>query len=66
MLMLLIVHMTSVLFLVRFDKFCPDYGPLLELHALTLVAHPYPLLTTVNNRSSLLLCIHDQSHLPKK
>ena len=25
-------------------KFCPDYGLLLELHALTLVAHSYALL----------------------
>ena len=38
-------------------KFCPDYGLLLELHALTLVAHSYALLvpnmrtvaSTVNN-----------------
>ena len=28
-------------------KFCPDYGLLLELHALTLVARSYALLITV-------------------
>ena len=28
-------------------KFCPDYGLLLELHALTLVARSYALLTYV-------------------
>ena len=38
LLMLLTVHVTSVLFLVRFNNFCPDYGLLLELHTLTLVA----------------------------
>ena len=27
-------------------KFCPDYGLLLELHALTLVARSYVLLYT--------------------
>ena len=39
MLMLLSVHVTRVLFLVLHGrKFRPDYGLLLELHALTLVA----------------------------
>ena len=41
--MLLGVHMTSVLFLVQLE-FCPDYGLLLELHALTQVARSYVLL----------------------
>ena len=40
MLMLLSVHVTIVLFLVQFN----DFGLLLELHALTLVAHSYALL----------------------
>ena len=48
MLMLLSVHVTRVLFLVLAGnsggKFCPDYGFLLELHALTLVARSYALL----------------------
>ena len=44
MLMLLSVHVTRVLFLVLAGKFCPDYGLLLELHALTLVARSYALL----------------------
>ena len=43
------VYMTSVLFLVRFN---PDYGFLLELHALTLVARSYVLLLV------LLMAIH--------
>ena len=42
--MLLSVHVTSVLFLVLAGKFHPDYGLLLELHALTLVARSYALL----------------------
>ena len=41
--MLLCVHVTSVLFFTG-GKFCPDYGLLLELHALTLVARSYALL----------------------
>jgi len=41
MLMLLSVHVTSVLF----SLFGPDYGLLLELHALTLVTRSYALLT---------------------
>ena len=44
MIMLLSVHATSVLFLVLVEKFRPDYGLVLELHALTLVAHSYALL----------------------
>ena len=44
MLMLLCVHVTRVLFLVLAGKFRPDYGLLLELHALTLVARSYALL----------------------
>ena len=44
MLMLLSVHMTSVLFFSTGGKFHSDYGLLLELHALTLVAHSYALL----------------------
>ena len=43
--MLLSVHVTSVLFLVQFNNFCPEYGLLLELHALTLVARSYALLS---------------------
>ena len=41
---MLSVHVTSILFLVQFNKFHPDYGLLLELHALTLVARFYALL----------------------
>ena len=41
MLMLLSVHVTIVLFLVLAGKFRPDYGLLLELHALALVALSY-------------------------
>ena len=45
MLMLPSVHVTRVLFLVLAgNSFCPDYGLLLELHALTLVACSYALL----------------------
>ena len=40
MLMLLSMHMTSVIFLVQFNNF----GLLLELHTLTLVACSYALL----------------------
>ena len=47
MLMLLSVHVTSVLFLVRFNNFRPDYGLLLELQALTLVARSYVLLVWI-------------------
>ena len=39
--MLLSVHVTSVLFL---EYFRPDYGLLLELHALTLVTCSYAFL----------------------
>ena len=52
MLMLLSVYVTSVLFLVRFNNF-PDYGLLLGLHALTLVAHSYALLLGHVHRNSL-------------
>ena len=54
MLMLLSVHMTSFLFLVRFA--------LLELHTLTLVAHSYALLVRnahpilVRNNYLLIAC----------
>ena len=54
MLMLLSVHMTSVLFFCTGGKFCPDYGLLLELHALTPVAHSYALLW--NGIGKLVLC----------
>ena len=47
MLMLLSVHVTRVLFLILAGKFRPDYGLLLELHALTLVARSYALLLSV-------------------
>ena len=40
-------------------KFCPDYGLLLELHALTLVARSYALLITV----TLILCVFMQATL---
>jgi len=45
MLMLLSVHVNSFLFLVQFNNFHPDYGLLLELHDLTLVARSFALLT---------------------
>ena len=48
MLMLLSMYVTSVLFLVRFNNF----ALLLELHALTLVAHSYALLTEVSTRET--------------
>ena len=42
------MHLTNVLFIVLAGiKFCPDYGLLLELHALTLVARSYALLIGV-------------------
>ena len=44
MLMLLSMHMTSVLFLVRFNNFTLTMG----LHALTLVARSYVLLIRYN------------------
>ena len=44
MLMLLSVHVTSVLFLVRFNNFALAMG----LHALTLVARSYVLLIRYN------------------
>ena len=36
-------------------KFCPDYRLLLELHALTLVAHSYALLHCDNDYYPLIL-----------
>ena len=48
MLMLLCVHVTSVLFLVRFKNFALIMG----LHALTLVAHSYALLLHVGGAPS--------------
>ena len=33
-------------------KFCPDYGLLLELHALTLVARSYALLICIPHQES--------------
>ena len=47
MLMLLSVQVARVLFLVLARKFCPDYGLLLALHALTLVARSYALLSII-------------------
>ena len=47
MVMLLSVHVTRVLFFYTVQYFRPDYGLLLELHTLTLVAHSYALLLTV-------------------
>ena len=47
MLMLLCVHVTRVLFLVLVGNFALDYGLLLELHTLTLVASSYVLLVQV-------------------
>ena len=44
MLMLLCVHMTSVLFLVRFNNFALTMASIGVLHALTLVARSYVLL----------------------
>ena len=44
MLMLLCVHVTRVLLFSIGGKFRPDYGLLLELHALTPVARSYALL----------------------
>ena len=60
MLMLLSVHVTSVLFLVQLNNFALDYGLLLELHTLTLVARSYVLLVQctfcwVKDTASLLL-----------
>ena len=58
--MLLCVHVTRVLFLVLAGKFRPDYGLLLELHALTLVARSYALLLGymhVADRSSTLTVV---------
>ena len=49
MLMLLCVHVTSVLFLVQFNNFTlTTYGLPLELHALTLVARSYALLSIIH------------------
>ena len=46
--MLLSTHVTSVLFLVRFNNFAlTTYGLLLELHALTQGTHFYVLLAGV-------------------
>ena len=42
--MLLSMHVISVLFLVLARNSAPDYGLLLELHALTLVDRSYALL----------------------
>ena len=56
MLMLLSVHVTSA-----GGKFCPDYGLLLELHALTLVARSYALLVYIN----LLVSGRDDPYSPK-
>ena len=52
MLMLLSVHVTSVLFLVRFNNFALTTGFYWSLHALTLVARSYalfPLVDTLSN-----------------
>ena len=37
------------------EKFCPDYGLLLELHALTLVARSYALLQSCSYASYSLI-----------
>ena len=43
-------------------KFCPDYELLLlELHALTLVAHSYELLIDVIQRHGVIYCNHQQT-----
>ena len=52
MLMLLSVHVTSVLILVWFNNSAPDYGLLLELHTLTLVARSYVLLLKLPSRAN--------------
>ena len=39
-------------------KFCPDYGLILELHTLTLVARSYALLITVDSHPSRCACVH--------
>ena len=35
----------------------PDYGPLLELHALTLVSRYYALLVSINKHREVLLSL---------
>ena len=62
MLMLLSMHVTSVLFLVLFNNFHSDYGLLLELHALTLVARFYALLTF--NTTRVMNNVHDALLFP--
>ena len=47
--------MTSVLFLVQFNNFAPDYELLLELHALSQVACFYVLLLYLNSSDFSLL-----------
>ena len=39
-------------------KFHPDYGLILELHALTLVTRSYALLITVDSHPSRCACVH--------
>ena len=54
--MLLSVHVTRVLFICSTgEKFCPDYGLLLELHALTLVARSYALSVQVTIHTCILI-----------
>ena len=53
--MLLSVHVTSVLFSVRFNNLALTMGSLLELHTLTLVAHSYALLLVYTLHANLVM-----------
>ena len=53
--MFLSVHVTSVLFSVRFNNFALTMGSLLELHALTLVARSYALLLVYTLHANLVM-----------
>ena len=53
--MLLSMHMTSVLFSVRFNNFALTMGSLLELHALTLVTRSYVLLLVYTLHANLVM-----------
>ena len=44
------------------EKFCPDYGLLLELHALTLVDHSYALLVKPMASSLSWQCLRQSNH----
>ena len=60
-----ITHFTNVvkqmwpvaLFLVQYNNLRPDYGLLLELHALTQVARSYALLMSVASRNRKFYCL---------